>query len=154
MKRTTSSEELFGITAAHCLPEATHGTRVCCPSTFEITSRLKELLPRTTMCPPANRLDLCQSWESEAQSILNRFRFQANDTGVSFVGQSNNYDIKTGLLSGEPVGEIVSYQLGSHEDLLYQYDRRLETLHLPNFSVAKSWETTVDWCIFSCNGNR
>jgi len=154
LKCTTSPQELFGITAAHCLPEAVNGTRVCCPSTIEVTGRLKRLLPHTTMCPPTNRLHLNLLWESEAQSILNRFRFQANDTGVSFVDRPNNYDIKTGLLSGEPVGEIVSYQLDSRKDLLYQYDRRLESLHLPNFSVARSWETTVDWCIFSCNGNR
>ncbi|RPB00400.1 hypothetical protein L873DRAFT_1899888 [Choiromyces venosus 120613-1] len=130
------------------------GITVCSPSTVEVTSRFKRLVRYTTICPPMDRLRVNPLKEIEAKSLLERFRFQASTCGAAFLDPANQCQLKKGVLSGGRLGTIVSYQFGNHKELLYSYDQELQKLGLPNFSAATSWETRMDWCIFSCNGDR
>ncbi|RPA98977.1 hypothetical protein L873DRAFT_979566 [Choiromyces venosus 120613-1] len=144
LKRTTSLGEVFGITAAHCLPGATTGIPICSPSTIEVMGRFNRLLRYTTICPPTDRLHLNPLNETETKSLLERFRFQASTYGTPFLNPANQYQLEKGVLSGGRIGAIVSHQFGDHKELLHSYDQELQKLTLPKFSAARSWETRMD----------
>jgi len=150
----TSPSEVFGITAAHCVQGAVPGAQVCSPSTVEITSRFDRIIPYTSLSPPEKRFHLNVTKESEALSILNRFRFQPQSSGTTFLDPASNAEPTTGIFSGAEIGQIVSIQYGNRSGVLYDYDERLKILDLPTFSARRSLKTRLDWCIFSCHPHR
>ncbi|PWW80691.1 hypothetical protein C7212DRAFT_361236 [Tuber magnatum] len=154
LKKGSSPGKIFGITAAHCMPGARTGMAVCSPSTIEVTSRFNRLLRYTTICPPPDRLHITQPKQTEVQSILQQFRFHEHPAGTTFLGSADSDQWKTGVLSGQHLGEIVSYNFGSYASLLHRYDQKLQRLGLRHFFAGRFWETRMDWCIFSCNMDR
>ncbi|RPA94864.1 hypothetical protein L873DRAFT_1934942 [Choiromyces venosus 120613-1] len=138
----------------HCVSGALAGLSVCSPSTIEVTGRLKGLLRYTTLCPSTDRLHITRARETEAQALLERFRFHDHASGISILDPRNQGQLKTGILSGGNLGVIVASHFGTHSDLLYQYDQELRRGLLPHFSAKVSWLTRIDWSIFTCNLDR
>ncbi|PUU80296.1 hypothetical protein B9Z19DRAFT_1172336, partial [Tuber borchii] len=156
LKKESLPDKIFGITAAHCMPEASIGLAVCSPSTIEVTSRFNRLLGYTTICPPTpgHRVQINQSKQTEAQSILQQFRFHNHPEGTTFLDPADSDKEKKGVLSGQHLGEIVSYDCAPYKGLLHLYDQKLQSHGLRRFFSGRHWETRLDWCLFSCDMNR
>jgi hypothetical protein len=154
LKRTSIEGEVYGITAAHCLPGGLTGMPVCSPSTLEVTGRLKSLLRYTTFGELSDRVHITPIKEAEAHTILGRFQFHDCPAGVRFCDPTNKMEPKTGLLSGANLGSIARSRFGPHSDLLHRYDQELRRKCLPHFSAKVSWLTRLDWLIFRCNWDR
>ena len=137
------------------MPKATIGTPVCCPSTVEVTSRLAKLVRYTTFCPPDRTpLRINPENEIEVKSLLEKYNFQANTEGTSFLDPATQSERKQGVLSGDYLGEIVALEFSTKEGLLHSYDEKLQALGLPYFSSPKSLKTRSDWAILSCDNDR
>lgn len=154
LRRSTCHNQYYGLTAAHCVPGARSGASICCPSTLEVTARFNQMLRYSDVCPPVSRLQKNPDKNSEARALVAAYRFNASVTGVSFLDSGNDFELKTGTLSGAHVREIVSYQFENLPEKLFAYDQHLQGLDLPSFGVEKCWETRMDWCVFSCDRNR
>ena len=87
-------------------------------------SRFERLLSYTTIRPAVNRLHLISARQSQAQSLLTHLRFDptTSESGITFLDLAYDSQPKTGVLSGEHVGQIVSLQFRNRQALLYQYD--------------------------------
>ncbi|CUS12949.1 unnamed protein product [Tuber aestivum] len=154
LKRSPPDNEVFGLTAAHCVPPALVGMPICSPSTLEVTARLKFLLPYTSLSKPEDCVAVTVGLEAEAKSLVRTFRFLPCLSGVTFSDPFDQFQEKTGVLYGGRLGTIVARELSSQNKLLFNYARGLWRLGLPTFYTKRSWHTTVDWCIFSCAQNR
>ncbi|KAG0134956.1 hypothetical protein HOY82DRAFT_634069 [Tuber indicum] len=154
LQKVGSPEKIFGITAAHCMPEGVLGTPVCSPSTIEVTSRLNRLRRYTTICPPSDRLHINNKKETEAQVTLQQFRYHDHAIGTTFLDPADSHNEKTGVLSGKSLGEIVCHESRSHEGLLKIYDQKIKALGFGRFWAGRYWKTRMDWCIFTCNADR
>lgn len=147
---------MFGLTAAHCLLKADMGSPVCSPSALEITSRFRELFRYTSLCPSKDRFRINQTKDVECQSLVARFRFGENlsDSGIEHVDPANPSQSRKGVLNGPPAGQVVAYHFENHKKIFYDYDQSIMTHGLPGFGVEESWETRLDYSIFSCNSDR
>lgn len=157
LKKESLPGKIFGITAANCMPKASAGMAVCSPSTIEVTSRFNRLLRSTTICPPSptgNRFHINQTMQTKVESILQQFRFQGHPEGTTFLDPADSDKEKKGVLSGQHLGEIISYDFARYEGLLHQYDQKLQRHGLHHFFSGRNWETRLDWCLFSCDMNR
>ncbi|RPB00388.1 hypothetical protein L873DRAFT_811915 [Choiromyces venosus 120613-1] len=154
LKRTSSPGLCFGITAAHYLPESDLSTPVCSPSSVEATGRLNRLLRYTTLCPTTDRLHINQTKDMEAKSLLQQFRFMDTPSGTLLLDLATEFQPKIGVLTGTRVGHIVASRFGNQQRLLHDYDQRLAALGHDIFRADPSWETRMDWSIFSCDPAR
>ncbi|KAG0138301.1 hypothetical protein HOY82DRAFT_640590 [Tuber indicum] len=126
LEKSGSPGNIFGVTATHYLPGGGNGMSVCIPSTVEVSSRFKRLLRYTTLCPPSHRLHFTQAKQTEVESILNRYRFNGNYQGIAFLDPKDTNQLKKGVFSGRPIGELVSYEFGEYPGLIHAYDRMLQ----------------------------
>jgi len=154
LRKTASPDLLFGITAAHCLPETDLGTPISSPSTLEITGRLKELLRYTTLYPTVNHVQVNEVHNTEVKSLLKRFHFMDNLSGISFLDPAAQFEPKKGVLTGSRVGHVVCSRVGNYQGLLHDYDQQLAALGHDIFKADPFWETRMDWSIFSCDPAR
>ena len=143
------------------MPNSAPGVTICSPSALEVTSRLDRLLRYTTLCPPStnpskSRLHTISVKQREAESIIAQFRFQpeANTSGITFLDPNHNLQSRTGVFSGDPVGQITAIRFEDRPGLLHDYDQRLRGMDLPIFAAEESWNSRIDYCIFSCHTNR
>ncbi|PUU80733.1 hypothetical protein B9Z19DRAFT_1123064 [Tuber borchii] len=156
LRSTVSVQDVFGITASHCVPGAPLATTICSPSSLEVTSRFDRILKCTTLCPvnSVDRQPVRRGKEAELRSILDRFHFHETATGSSFYRPVPPFDHLTGTFSGNPIGHIVMQRLEHRPNLLEQYDRWLVQLPGPpraTFDADSAWESRLDFCIFSCH---
>jgi len=129
-------------------------TIVCSPSTAEVTARFKLLRRYTTLCPTKKRLHINQQKEIEARSLLEQFSFIETTSGVSLLDPAADFERKKGVLTGARVGHIVVSRFGNYKHLLHNYDKRLIEDGHPLFMADPSWETRMDWSIFTCEPAR
>jgi len=120
----------------------------------EITSRLNHLLKYITLCPTMDHLHLNEIEDLEAKSLLQRFRFMDNPSGISFLDPAAQFQPKQGVLTGSRVGHVVCSRVGNYQGLLLDHDQKLAALRLDIFKADPSWETMMDWSIFSCDPAR
>ncbi|KAG0643234.1 hypothetical protein HOY80DRAFT_946694 [Tuber brumale] len=153
-KDTSFPDNIYGITAAQCVPGGDIGSPVCSPSTVELNIRLKRLLPHTSLCPPTQQRKFNDAKDTEAKSLLQRFRFLEEDSGTTLRSPTFQFPGRTGILLGRPVGRIVSCELGTCEQGLYRYDQKLAANNHEIFAAMCSWKTTMDWSIFSIDAAR
>ena len=105
----------------------------------------------SSLCPPTERLRHNGAKDAEAKSLLERFRLHDTASGIAFQDPTDSTLIKKGILLGDPLGSIVSCHFGRHRNLLHSYDQHLAESRYPHFYTQPSFQTTLDWCIFSCN---
>jgi len=122
---------------------------------MEITSRFVKLVRYTTLCPPdLNPLRINAEKDTEAKLLLEKFHFQPNTDGTSFLDPACQLERKQGVLNGGYLGDVVALDFSNKAELLYLYDQKLQALLLPHFSTPPSCKTRSDWCILSCNSHR
>ncbi|PUU73730.1 hypothetical protein B9Z19DRAFT_1068742 [Tuber borchii] len=85
LKRTSEPAIHYGITAAHCVSPGLVGMPLCSPSTVEVTSRIKQLIRYTTLCPLKNRLHITHAKEMEVHQLLQQSQFHPIDSGWSIL---------------------------------------------------------------------
>jgi hypothetical protein len=69
LRKASSLQAIFGLTAAHCVPGAFVGSAVRSPSVLEVMSRLEWLLGLTSLCSLNNRSHLNLQKEKTMLSI-------------------------------------------------------------------------------------
>ena len=136
----------FGLTVAHCLPEATAGSAVCSPSTLEVTIRFKWIRQYTKYAEPSNsnRLHRVASKEEEAAKLLDKAGVDENDLPI---GQD-------AVLSGLRVGTVILTEFGCRAGVLRAYDRLLEESGEATFGASPDMVTQLDYAIVSIAANR
>ncbi|PUU80221.1 hypothetical protein B9Z19DRAFT_1063615 [Tuber borchii] len=144
LRKPSMPDMLFGITAAHCLPETGQMTNVCSPSSAEITGRLHRILPYTTL----------QKKDLEARSMLEQYHFTDTGSGVTILDPTEDFQRKTGVFHGRHVGRVIASGFGDQQGLLHSYDKWLGENGHNKFIADPTWNTRMDWSIFSCDPTR
>ncbi|KAG0643235.1 hypothetical protein HOY80DRAFT_1095829 [Tuber brumale] len=154
LKRNYESGQMYGITAAHCVPGGDLWTPVCCPSTLEVNLRLTRLIRYTTLCPAEDQLKFNESKDTEAKALLQRFRFSPSDSGTTILDPAAAYTPQKGILLGRRVGRILRCQFETCANTLYDYDQNLAARNIAIFGTKPHWRTRMDWGLFSVDPTR
>ena len=88
------------------------------------------------------------------KSLLEKYNFQANTEGTSFLDPASQSERKQGVFSGDYLGEVVALDFSNKEGQLHLYDEKLRALERPYFATPKEWKTRSDWAILSCDNDR
>jgi len=75
-------------------------------------------------------------------------------SGILLLDPAAQFQQKKGVLTGRHLGHVVCSRFGNYQDLLHDYDKRLAVLGHDIFKADPSWETRMDWSIFSCDPAR
>jgi len=77
-----------------------------------------------------------------------------NPSGISLLDPAAQFEPKKGVLMGSPIGHVERSKFGNYHGLLHDHDQRLVALGHDIFKADQSWETRMDWSIFSCDPAR
>ena len=146
-----SDGNLFGLTAAHCLPDALPGTEVVSPSTLELTGRLNLIVPYTNHSP--EQLATRKWRQEEADGLLQRFERRSDPEGVQVVGAGG--DIERVKLVGKKFGSVVATKFEDTAGLLQIHNEELLSHGATSFSeVDPAQKSRLDYAIFTIDIGR
>jgi len=106
-RESAGTDQVFGITAAHCLehliPEV---TALSIPSTLEINARAQSILRYTTLS--TEKIHQKASKEREVRRLFEQFTYSASAHGLSFKAPDTGVE-KVGVLCGTEVGTVYKH---------------------------------------------
>ena len=142
----TGSEQgkVFGLTAAHCLPQASVGSLVCSPSALEVSGRFERLRRYTKYAVPGDKLHCVLNKENEAADILRMIGENPDDL---------TRDAGC-ILSGSPLGAVECIRLEYKAGILAEYDQALRSAGKATHGATPDMVTSLDYAIMRTLNSR
>jgi hypothetical protein len=150
----TALGDKFGVSAAHVTPEPI-GSEVSCPSTVELTARLRNILPYTSLNPRPSRFHRFRDEpDAEAKHMLSTYRISDDpDDGIELVGHQGKK-----ILSGNRLGQIVAKELRYADGIFAKHNLYLSQAGLRPFVLPTGQEhithSKIDWVMFTVEDSR
>ncbi|KAG0138263.1 hypothetical protein HOY82DRAFT_640452 [Tuber indicum] len=129
---------------------AESSTIICSPSSLEVTSRLDRIFKYTTV---EDSQAVKKSKAQEIRPRMRQFTCQENSSCSSFICTLPPFDIRPGTFSGTLGGEVAFRGLEHRPNLLARYDEWLAGFSeqpRATFGADPTWESCLDFCIFTC----
>ncbi|KAI5779569.1 hypothetical protein EDC01DRAFT_305574 [Geopyxis carbonaria] len=142
--------KLFGVSAAHVLPNAL-GSNVCFPSTTELTQRLNQLLPYTTFA--ANlRYHVSSRKEQEVSDLLSVYSTIPGDSenGAAII-RPGSTTTQIVYLTGRTVGRLAARTFDFRNQILQRHNNMIAGSE--KFPVPALSKTRRDVAFFAVNRN-
>jgi hypothetical protein len=116
------ANNVYAVTAAHCVPGVKVGDRISCPSSYEITARLDEIVPYTQYQDRGFRIN--PDKDAEATGILEKYSVSDNQGGVKV---KINGETRVVCVEGPVIGALKDVVFDEFAGLLAQHNEKFGT---------------------------
>ena len=148
--QTETTNEILGMTAAHCLEAGIPDqTTVTTPSTLEVNARLQSILRYTTLCDDSKKIHQRRYKEREVRSLLATYPLSFSPLGLSMKTPDTGILVK-GFLNGSQVGTVHKRMDCMQTGVLYRHDEYLLQAGYQAFGLGRECLSRLDWCTFRC----